>query len=1299
MGNFLDLQLDYLFFFYGLSFFLFAAISFFLWKLKYSDFPWFWLGLFGITHGLNEWLDLISVSIYDSYGFSQAKLCILIISFLSLFEFSRKGLSAVSSISCSKTVYLVFVIPALAGSFFGLNGIHLAARYFLGFPSSVFAGLVVYRFSRTSQMGASWLKFLSLALVIYAFATGFIVPKADLFPASHLNYESFFDFTGLPIQLIRAVLVFMAAFFIWMYLQSLKSDELYAKERLRFRSRFTLCFVAILLIFISLGWIFVNYLGSYAKARVAEESRSVLNIISGHIYEDLKKTDEVAITLSGSPWIRSYLVSGSLDDRVKADSVLDRYKESMDVSVAYLLDKDGVCLVSSNRDHPDSFVGKNYSFRPYFKDAFSGKLGSYFAFGITSFEKGYYSGYPVRNEQGQIIGVAVIKKNMTELESYFKAHPFSFLIDPNSVIFLSGYKDSFFSLWPISRKDQDKLLELKQFGDKPFAALFKKEIFDGDDIVFGGQRFYVFRKPISEKGWSLLIFTSAKRISEYRFFGIIIMLILNVLVIVFSMVVLQRDYFLEVVSSSKTKLEKEAAERKIIELALLKKGEELETIIDSSPSFIFFKDKENRFIHVNKALALSMGLPKEQIEGRFAHEILPEHAQRYFIDDLKVIETGKPSRNIVEPLITKDGMRWVQTDKIPYNDEKNNAIGVIGFSLDITERKIAEERLKESEEKYRSLVDNIGIGVALINPRMQVLTLNNQMKKWFPGANVLSICHKVFNNPPSEDICPQCPTCKTLKDGEAHESVSETVIGSEIRNFRIVSTAIKDKEGNIAGAIEMVEDVTEEKRAEETHMRLANIVDSTDDAIISKSLEGDIISWNKGAEKIYGYSQNEMIGKSISLLVPPELSDDTQKIIQKIKNNESLSHYETVRIKKDGTRIYVSLTVSPLKAASGRITGASVIARDITEQTKLDRLKDEFISTVSHELRTPLSITKEGINLILEGIPGAINEKQQKILKASKDNVDRLARIINELLDISRIEAGKSDIKREPVNINELIAHTAYLFEPKIKEKGFEFVFKLPPKGVEIYIDPDKIIQVFTNLLDNAIKFTDKGMVEITVVERLEEIECCIRDTGMGIAKEDLPKVFNKFEQFGRLAGAGEKGTGLGLAIAKGIVLMHKGNIWVESDFGLGSKFCFTIPKYTYEKLMKENIELGIKDALENKTNFSLVVISIPEAENLRDKFQPEVIRQVLKDLEIIVKNNLRRSGDNALKERGELSVFLRDCDKETALRMEGRLEQAIDDYLMAHDLSGKLYLKFGTATFPEEAREIGALIARARNG
>ncbi len=232
------------------------------------------------------------------------------------------------------------------------------------------------------------------------------------------------------------------------------------------------------------------------------------------------------------------------------------------------------------------------------------------------------------------------------------------------------------------------------------------------------------------------------------------------------------------------------------------------------------------------------------------------------------------------------------------------------------------------------------------------------------------------------------------------------------------------------------------------------------------------------------------------------------------------------------------------------------------ELKALDQLKDDFIYTVSHEFRLPLTIIQESIRQISEGMFGEVNEAQQKYFDMSLRNINRLKNLIDNMLDISKIEKGKLEILKKNVDIGEIIKEVISDFSQKMESKGLGIKSDLPPHPVQALADKDKITQVLINLLGNAYKFTPKGCIEISVRENGESIECSVKDQGIGIAPKEMPHLFSKFHQIGKWAGHQDKGTGLGLYISKQIIELHDGQIFVESKEGIGTKFTFTLPKF-----------------------------------------------------------------------------------------------------------------------------------------
>ncbi len=237
------------------------------------------------------------------------------------------------------------------------------------------------------------------------------------------------------------------------------------------------------------------------------------------------------------------------------------------------------------------------------------------------------------------------------------------------------------------------------------------------------------------------------------------------------------------------------------------------------------------------------------------------------------------------------------------------------------------------------------------------------------------------------------------------------------------------------------------------------------------------------------------------------------------------------------------------------------------ELTELDKLKSEFVSTVSHELRTPLTIIKLAITQILDGVYGDLNPKQREKLAMAVRGTDLLKRIINDLLDIAKLESRKVNLQKKDFNLTELAKDVYHSFSQLAREKGLGLRLECSQEEIVVHADRDRIMQVFTNLLGNSFKFTEKGSIRILVEDRGETVECRVEDTGRGIAVEDCPKAFDRFQQFGKSFEPGQEGTGLGLSICKGIVELHQGTIYLTSEQGKGTTIVFTLPKTSKEEI------------------------------------------------------------------------------------------------------------------------------------
>jgi PAS domain S-box-containing protein len=350
---------------------------------------------------------------------------------------------------------------------------------------------------------------------------------------------------------------------------------------------------------------------------------------------------------------------------------------------------------------------------------------------------------------------------------------------------------------------------------------------------------------------------------------------------------------------------------------------------------------------------------------------------------------------------------------------------------------------------------------------------------------------------------------------------------------------------------------------------IENLVENAGDAVVAAALDDRILTWNRAAEIIFGYSKQEAIGQSLAILLPPAHANDLDDIRNKVRHTGVLRNLEVRRQRKDGVIIEVALAVSPIKDETGNMTGFLHLAKDITEKMlyekrlrDLDKMKSDFVSNVSHELRTPLTAVKGSVDNMLDGLTGSLNEKQTRYLARIKANTDRLSRLINDLLDLSRIEAGRIDIKATALSPEILAKEVVESLRSILVDKLIEIEVTCRESGVTAWADRDMITQVLMNLIGNAVKFTSSHGNVTVAIERNHNgwVQVSVADTGPGIPREELAKIFDKFYQLAQVDKRKSRGTGLGLAISRALVQMHGGKIWVESEVGKGSTFSFTLP-------------------------------------------------------------------------------------------------------------------------------------------
>jgi PAS domain S-box-containing protein len=363
--------------------------------------------------------------------------------------------------------------------------------------------------------------------------------------------------------------------------------------------------------------------------------------------------------------------------------------------------------------------------------------------------------------------------------------------------------------------------------------------------------------------------------------------------------------------------------------------------------------------------------------------------------------------------------------------------------------------------------------------------------------------------------------------------------------------------------------------------RLAAIIDSSDDAIVSKTLEGIITSWNRAAERIFGYTAAEAVGRHISLIIPEERHGEEREVLARLVKGERIDHFETIRRAKDGRRVEISLSVSPVRNSAGRIVGASKVARDISDRRQLERdrqallereqearaeaealnrSKDDFLATLSHELRTPLNAIYGWARMLATG--GLDETVTRRAIDAILRNAAAQVQLIEDLFDVSRVITGNMRLDVRPLHVAAVLEAALDTVRPAAAAKGVRLESILDPRAGMMMGDPARLQQVAWNLFMNAVKFTPRdGRVDVQMRRADGQIEIVVSDTGEGIAPEHMPRIFQRFGQADGSSTRRHAGLGIGLALVRHLVDLHGGAVSAHSaGAGLGATFTVTLP-------------------------------------------------------------------------------------------------------------------------------------------
>ncbi len=466
-----------------------------------------------------------------------------------------------------------------------------------------------------------------------------------------------------------------------------------------------------------------------------------------------------------------------------------------------------------------------------------------------------------------------------------------------------------------------------------------------------------------------------------------------------------------------------------------------------------------------------------------------------------------------------------------------------------------QEELRRSEKLFRSIALNIpGSLIIVIDRSHRYLTIEGDIMTKLGYDR-----HNYEGKHPSEISPERYEIARPLYDrvlaGEKFSVERKTETGE----FYLVHfVPLKNDDDQIDSGLIITLDITEIKQAEEKSAKLATIVETSDDAIVSKTLESVITSWNAAAERMFGYTEKEMIGQTIYKIIPEDRQEEEPGILARLSTGERVDHFETKRLTKDGRLLDVSLTISPIMDKQGQIIGLSKIARDITEKKLEEQRKNDFIGMVSHELKTPLT----SLTAIIQMAQRKLSQQDDRVffeaMEKANQQAKRMAAMINGFLNVSRLEAGKLLIDKRTFDLDQLLREI--LEEIRLTVTSHSFNLE-DCDHITVNGDRDRIASVISNLISNAIKYSPKGkLINIHCNLKDNKVIVSVKDEGMGIKPDDLAHIFDRYYRAETNNTRHISGFGIGLYLSKEIITLHGGEIWAESDFDKGSTFYFSLP-------------------------------------------------------------------------------------------------------------------------------------------
>ncbi|MBD2357885.1 PAS domain S-box protein [Tolypothrix sp. FACHB-123] len=634
--------------------------------------------------------------------------------------------------------------------------------------------------------------------------------------------------------------------------------------------------------------------------------------------------------------------------------------------------------------------------------------------------------------------------------------------------------------------------------------------------------------------------------------------------------------------------------RKATEEALRQSEHRYVTLAQAAPVGIFLTDASGQCIFMNQQACEIIGANAEELLGEGWIKFL------HFEDRQRVIEQWYQNAQQNLPYKSEHRFRnpqgkttWVLAQAVAEHGSLGEVTGFIGTITDISDRALAEAALNQSEATLRSFFDSapmlMGVVEVLDNDILHIS--DNATAAKFYGMTPATMQNRRASDmgAPQDYINQWIENYRAAERRDApvrfeyaHETPTET------KWLLATVSAIKSDRNRRQRFCYVVEDISDRQQAEEELRYLSQALECAVEGISQLDTQGRYLKINPAYANTVGYQPEDMIGMEWVLTVHPEDLEKLNAAYQFMLTNGKVE-VEARGVRKDKSIFDKQVVMVKAFNRQRQFIGHYCFMKDISDRREIERLKDEFVSVVSHELRTPLTSIAGALDLLAGGVLQAEPEEAQRMLDIAASNTERLVRLINDILDIERIESGKVQMTQELCDAGELMTQSIETVEEMAEQAGV--ILSVSPVYAPVWADPDRIIQVFTNLLSNAIKFSlPAATIWLSAEIVAEKIQFQVKDQGRGIPPEKLESIFERFGQVDASDSRQKGGTGLGLAICRSILQHHQGQIWVESTLGEGSTFFFTLPILSEAKTREKD-----RENLEN-TALSLLIATSPHS-------------------------------------------------------------------------------------------------------